>query len=354
MAAADEERAGTAAPLQRSVDVSVLVPVLNEGAHLEAAAAAMLGQEFAGRLEFIFVDGGSSDGSLQLLDELRQRDDRVRVLPNPHRRTPHALNIGLRAAGGEFVARMDAHTLYPPNYLAAGVARLRRGDVGWVSGPQLPHGTDPGSERTARALRSVLGSGGAGFRRSLEEEVEVDSGFTGVWYRETLLRFDGWDEAWVNDQDLELAARMRAAGERIVCIPAMAARYVPRSSLRALARQYRTYGEFRVKTARRHPSSLRRSQLLPPAVVAAVLTGLVAPGRIGAVARSAAAVYGATIGTAGLRARSGGLTDALALPAAWATMHLSYGAGFWIGCQRYGPPIEAAAALAGRSRTDSA
>ena len=49
-----------------------------------------------------------------------------------------ALNIGLENARGEFVARMDAHTLYPPDYLARGVERLRRGDVAWVSGPQLP------------------------------------------------------------------------------------------------------------------------------------------------------------------------------------------------------------------------
>src|SRR5207302_1552673 len=117
-----------------------------------------------GAIEFLFVDGGSRDGSRRILSELAAQDPRVRVLDNPARRTPHALNIGLLAARGEFIARMDAHTMYPSGYLAAGVARLRRGDVAWVSGPQIAVGTSPGSRRVARALSTSLGTGGARFR----------------------------------------------------------------------------------------------------------------------------------------------------------------------------------------------
>ena len=189
------------------VDVSVLIPVLNEEAHLRAASDAMLAQDFPGRAEFLFIDGGSEDASAAILGELAASDDRVRVLANPARRTPQALNIGLRAARGTFIARMDAHTLYPPRYLASGVERLRRDDCAWVSGPQLAVGVDPGSRLVARALGAALGKGGARFRDALEREHEVDSGFTGMWRRETLERHHGWDEEWLNDQDLELAAR---------------------------------------------------------------------------------------------------------------------------------------------------
>src|SRR6201996_4933514 len=262
-----------------SVDVSVLIPVLNEEAHLRSAAEAMLAQDFPGRAEFLFIDGGSADASVAILHDLAAADDRVRVLANPARRTPHALNIGLRAARGTFVARMDAHTLYPPRYLASGAERLRRGDCEWVSGPQLAVGADSGSRRVARALGASLGKGGARFRDALEREHEFDTGFTGMWYRETLERHEGWDEEWLNDQDLELAARIRKAGGRIVCIPEMAAQYVPRGTLRALARQYLTYGTYRVKTARRHPETLRRSQLLPPLVTLTAGAAVTAPWR---------------------------------------------------------------------------
>jgi glycosyltransferase involved in cell wall biosynthesis len=324
------------------VDVSVLIPVLNEEKHLRRAAEAMLAQDFPGRAEFLFIDGGSEDASVAILEELAAADDRIRILVNPARRTPQALNIGLRAARGTFIARMDAHTMYPARYLAAGVERLRRGGCDWVSGPQLAVGVDAGSRLVARALAASLGKGGARFRDALEREHEVDSGFTGMWYRETLERHAGWDEEWLNDQDLELAARIRKAGGRIVCIPEMAAEYVPRATLRALARQYATYGTYRVKTARRHPETLRRSQLLPPLVTLTAATACVAPsGRLRSLARAGVATYAGALAVSAARADHGTRTEAAALPAVWAVMHLSYGIGFVRGCARYGVPLDA-------------
>jgi succinoglycan biosynthesis protein ExoA len=331
------------------IDVSVLIPVLNEEDHLRTAATAMLAQDFPGEAEFLFIDGGSEDRSVAILGELAAHDPRIRVLSNPHRRTPHALNIGLRAARGEFVARMDAHTLYPERYLAAGVARLRQGGADWVSGPQLAVGTDPGSARVALGLSAALGKGGARFRDALTTEHEVDSGFTGVWRRDTLERHGGWDEEWVNDQDTELAARIRKEGGRIVCIPEMAAQYVPRSTLKALARQYLTYGTYRVKTARRHPETLRRSQLLPPLVTIAAAAAAVAPWRRARVAAQAAtlAYVIALVAAAARAGEDARPAEVTWLPAVWMTMHFSYGAGFLRGCARSGVPLTAIGQVSG-------
>lgn len=329
--------------LNDRVDVSVLVPVLNEEQHLRAAAEAMLSQEFDGEIEFLFIDGGSSDASPAVLAELAASDRRVRVLENPFRRTPHALNIGLRSARGEIVARMDAHTLYPVRYLAVGVERLRRGDVVSVSGPQIAVGASPGSRRIALALRTPMGTGGAGFRREMDAEMDVDTGFTGLWMRSTLTAQGGWDEEFVNDQDMELAARLRQAGGRIVCVPEMAASYIPRDTLSALARQYLRYGRYRVRTARRHPQSLRRSQLLPPALTLTSVAGVAGPSRmVGRAARTALAAYAVTLVASSARVAAGEADgETAALPVVWATMHLSYGLGFLLGCAEYGPPLAA-------------
>jgi succinoglycan biosynthesis protein ExoA len=337
------------------LDVSVLVPVLNEEGHLRDAAAAMLAQEFDGAIEYLFIDGGSSDASLEILAELAAADRRVRVLQNPARRTPHALNLGLRAAGGEFIVRMDAHTIYPARYIAAGVTRLKQGGAEWVSGPQLAVGTNPGSRLVARALTTSLGPGGAGFRRDLHEEIEVDTGFTGIWQRSTLLTQGGWDEDWVNDQDVELAARIRKAGGRIICIPAMAAEYVPRATLAALSRQYLTYGTYRAKTAGRHPESMRPSQLLPAALTLATLA-VAAPGarNVRRLARAGIGAYVAALASAAVRAgRDEAPAQAARLPLVWITMHLSYGAGFWRGCLRYGAPLPAILQASGLRRASS-
>lgn len=329
--------------------VSVLIPVLDEEADIREATLRMLAQDIEGEVEFLFLDGGSRDRTKTILQELAVDDPRIVLLDNPHRRTPHALNIGLRAARGEFVARMDAHTYYPPSYLRNGVERLRAGGVDWVAGPQLARGVDQGSRVIALALTTSLGSGGAAFRRETAEEFETDTGFTGVWRRETLEHHGGWDEEFVNDQDFELAARIRAEGGRIMCVPAMAAEYIPRRTLRALARQYWRYGFFRVRTIRKHPESMRRSHVLPPAVALALIGTVVGPRLVRRAARLGIGAYVlALLGLAAREERREPGRDSARLPVALAAMHIPYGFGFLWACMRLGPPVEALAGLARR------
>ncbi|MGH2965716.1 MAG: glycosyltransferase family 2 protein [Solirubrobacterales bacterium] len=330
--------------------MSVLTPTLNEEAHILETVRCLQSQRLDQDVEFLFMDGRSEDATRSMLQRLAADDPRIRIVDNPERGIPFALNIGLENARGEFVARMDAHTTYPPDYLARGVERLRRGDVAWVSGPQLPRGTGKWSRRIALALGTRLGIGGAAFRNA-RHELEVDAGYTGVWRRETLLRHGGWDQEWPINEDGELAARIREAGGRIVCIPEMAALYVPRDSLRTLARQYWRYGNYRAKTCRAHPESMRRSHLLPPALATAVPLALMGRSRV---ARVGVAAYAAALLATTVSRLGAGIRDACSLPAILATMHLSWGFGFLVGAGRFGPPLRAMLLLARkRSRKPS-
>jgi succinoglycan biosynthesis protein ExoA len=319
------------------MDLSVLVPVRNEAPGIRTAVETMLSQRFPGRVEFLFMDGCSEDGTRAILEEFAREDARIRVLDNPERGIPQALNIGLRQARGRFVARMDAHGLYPPDYLATGVRRLERGGAAYVTGQAVPHGVDPGSRRVSLALTSPLGAGGADFRRELAEETETDAGFTGLWRRETLERLGGWREDWFVNEDGELAARLRKDGGRIVCVPEMATLYVPRRTVRALARQYWRYGKYRAKTCRWHPESMRRSHALPPAVTLVVAAAVLAPPSFAAPFRVAAGGYAVVIVAESLRIalRSRTGREGVALPAVFAAMHLSWGAGFLVGSARF-------------------
>src|SRR3712207_3449117 len=108
-----------------AVDASILTPVCNEERPVREAVAALRDQDYAGSVEFLFMEGRSEDRTREILEELALEDPRIRVLDNPDRHTASALNIGLRAARGQYVARFDAHTSYPRGYLSAGIARLR-------------------------------------------------------------------------------------------------------------------------------------------------------------------------------------------------------------------------------------
>ncbi|MBA3263640.1 MAG: glycosyltransferase family 2 protein [Thermoleophilaceae bacterium] len=339
------------------VDVSVLTPVLNEEEHIREVAAKMLAQRFDGTIEFIFIDGPSEDRTSEILLELQRADPRVRILQNPRRSTPVSLNIGLAHARGAYIARMDAHTLYPEDYLARGVTRLRRGGADHVSGPQLARGDGTWSRRVALALETPLGRGGAQFRQAGASEIEVDSGFTGVWPRSVLEAHSGWDEDWHNDQDSELAARIRGSGGRILCLPEMGAQYIPRDSLSALARQYWRYGVYRAKTSGAHPESMRRSHLLAPSLALSLAAAILPLGRVRRLGRLAVALWcAAVVGVATAETRRGNnsevdptAADVATLPAVFGAMHLAWGFGFLVGCVRFGPPLRALAHTLRRS-----
>jgi succinoglycan biosynthesis protein ExoA len=327
-------------------DISVLIPVLNEAAHLRETVAAMQAQELDGlTMELLFVDGASQDDTKRILGELAQEDPRIRVLDNPDRTTARALNIALSAAHGRYLARMDAHSYFPPRYLALGVERLQRGDgVEQATGPMLPRGTGRWSRRVTLALGTRLGMGGSSKWEAVATEggepleIELDTGvFAGVFRRETVDRLGGWDDGFPVNQDSELAARIIADGGRIVCLSEMGSNYLPRDDLRALWRQYWRYGYYRAKTASRHPSSLRTSHLLPPALVITALAALVAPRGLRLAARAGVGCYATAVGVTSARAaRETTARVAAGLPAVFVTLHASWGLGFLAGTARFG------------------
>lgn len=355
-----QKRTASTVTSEDEVDVSVLVAVRDEEKLIRDTAEAMRAQEFDGRLEFLFIDGRSQDATPAILQELANEDPRIRLFENPKRGVRSGLNVGLEHARGRFVVQMEGHTYYPQRYIATAVDRLRRGDVDYVSGSLIPLGVDPWSRRIALALNSWLGRGGSrkwsdhregGSNGTEVSETELDTGvFCGAWRRSTLEAHGGWDEGWPVNGDSELAARILEAGGKIVSLPELGARYVPRSSLPALARQYFRYGYYRVKTARRHPGSLRRSHFLPPGLSLTVPAAVVLPQPLRGVAWLGLGSYIVLLIVAAVRSGADRLTDAAALPLVYATMHLSWGFGFLAGCLRFGPPMRALGRLVRASR----
>jgi glycosyltransferase involved in cell wall biosynthesis len=340
------------------VDASVLIPVLNEERFIRDTVAAMQAQRFDGSVEFLFMDGRSEDRTKPILEELALEDARIRVFDNPGRSSTAGLNVGLRNARGDYIVRMDAHTFYPEDYIARGVERLRRGDVVWVAGPQVPYGTGKWSRRVALALGTWLGTGGsarwggASENGSQPEERELDTGvFAGLWLRATVEEHGGWDEGWPINQDSELAARILRSGGRIVSLPELGARYVPRDSLRGLARQYWRYGNYRAKTASRHPESLDPRHLFAPAFACAVIGSVALPRPLRTVARAGVGAYAAAVAAASANALADAEEpgDAAALPVVFVVMHGAWGFGYLAGSVRFGPPLAALARMARRA-----
>ena len=335
------------------MDVSVLIPVLNEERHIRESVEAMLAQRFDGEIEYLFMDGASEDRTKAILEEMAADDHRIRVLDNPQRRTTFGLNIGLENARGDYVVRMDAHTNYPAEYVAKGVERLARGDgVEWVTGPQIPHGTGKWSRRVALALRSWFGAGGSS-KWEAEEEKDIDTGvFTGVWRRATLDEYGGWDDGWPVNQDSELAARFFERGSRIVCMPELGALYTPRDSLEKLGQAVLALRLLPREDEPRAPGEHAPLGRVPARAGArAGRRRARAPRPLRQLSRAAVLAWAVgVIAASAPTARKDGPAEGAGLAAVFATMHLSWGAGFLRGCMAFGPPLAALARIAGLRR----
>ncbi|MEA2327720.1 MAG: hypothetical protein QOE68_2679 [Thermoanaerobaculia bacterium] len=103
--------------------VSVLLPVWNGEAFLGEAMESMLRQTFSS-FELIVIDDGSTDRTAAIAERFASLDSRVRVLRRAHEGFSPALNAGLAAARGEYVARMDADDISLPQRLEKQVAYL--------------------------------------------------------------------------------------------------------------------------------------------------------------------------------------------------------------------------------------
>jgi glycosyltransferase involved in cell wall biosynthesis len=247
--------------------VSVVMPVRNEAALMADSLGAVLAQDYpADRMEVIVVDGNSTDGTRQALEELQRSERRLILLFNPAQIVPAALNIGIVAARGEIVIRVDAHTVIAPDYVEKCVKYLKRGDAQNVGGLMRPVGRTYFGFSVALATSSPFGIGGSKFHYS-EKEQFSDTVYLGAYRREVFDRIGLFDEEFVCNQDYELNYRLRAAGGRILCTPQIRSTYFCRESPRALFRQYFYYGFWKVRTLAKHPRSLRIRQLVAPAFV---------------------------------------------------------------------------------------
>lgn len=103
--------------------VSVVMSVKNGEPYLADAIESILGQTFK-NLTFVIVEDGSDDGSERILKDFAGRDRRVRVLKGESRGLTAGLNLALRYANTEYIARMDADDLAYPERLAEEVAYL--------------------------------------------------------------------------------------------------------------------------------------------------------------------------------------------------------------------------------------
>lgn len=263
------------APLSASPGISVILPVLNEQAHLEDSIRAILSQKYLGNIEVILALGPSRDLTNEIAAGLAAEDSRITLVDNPSGRTAAGLNLALNASTQEIVVRVDAHAEIPDNYLAIVVETLRDSGAVNVGGVMGAEGVTFFEAAVAAAMCSPFGVGGSRFHIGGNPGY-VDTVYLGAFIRQAVLEAGGFDERFIRAQDWELNYRLRQNGGKIYFDPRLHVTYRPRPNLRRLAKQYFEYGRWRRVIARKYPETINYRYLAPPLALMGTVLSLIA------------------------------------------------------------------------------
>lgn len=315
--------------------VSIVIPCRKEEAFIGRCLDSILANDYPkDRLEILVVDGMSEDGTRTTVQDFARKYGLIRLLDNPKKITPAALNVGIAHAKGDIIMRMDAHNTYEPHYISALVGWLEKTQADNVGGlfVTIPATRTFMAEAIARALAHPFGVGNAYFRIGVKAPRWVDTVPFGCYRREVFDRIGMFDEELIRNQDDELNLRLIRQGGRILLIPDIISYYHARASLSKVWRMYYQYGYFKPLVIRKIGGIMTVRQVIPALfVLSLLLSGALAPwtvyGRwaLGAlVVAYMAADLGASIGV-GIRY---GVRCALAIPIVFPVLHVSYGLGF--------------------------
>jgi succinoglycan biosynthesis protein ExoA len=312
-------------------DVLAVIPVLNEASHIETCLRDLLaGDDRLADVLFVVADGGSTDGTPDLVRELMKVYPNLRLVENPARLQSAAVNLVARRFSEDrrVLVRCDAHALYPPGYVMTVADSLVRHGVESLVTPMDAIGQTCFQKANALIVDTPLGSGGSAHRGGRRSGF-VDTGHHAGFDLRSFLEIGGYDETFSHNEDAEYDRRLRATSGRIFLDAEIRLQYFPRSGARALARQYYNYGRGRARTLLKHRDVPRARQMIPPFVLLVCCLSLaIAP--LWPWSLSAPAGYVAALSCASIwgALKLGSLCGLFAGPAS-GIMHMAWAAGFF-------------------------
>lgn len=309
---------------------AIVMPAFNEELYIAAAINSLLQPQEPRDYELLVLDGGSSDRTPAIVQELAKLNPRIKLIHNTRRTQSAAMNIAASICDprATVLVRADCHASYPPHFVSDCVATLRETASSSVVVSMRAVGRSPLQKIFAAAQNSRLGNGGSAHRRQSQSGY-VDHGHHAAFDRQAFLSLGGYDETVQYNEDAEFDARLVASGRRIYHDGRLLIDYYPRTSFPSLARQYFRHGKGRANTLLKHKMRPKLRQMLPVFVLLASVIALAAYPFIGSIALLVPAGYILVCMAWGayLAAECRQPSFLLIGPAA-ITMHMSWAAGF--------------------------
>lgn len=250
--------------------ISIVCPVYNEEEHISELLRFCL-EAAPAEKEIILIDGHSTDATCTIIEQYCRQYSNIKLLHNPHRYVPYALNIGIRQASGNIIVRLDAHTSYAPDYFENIIAVFNHTNADIVGGPMRIAKGNKVQNAIGYATSTVFGIGNSSFHFEGFEGY-TNSVYLGAWKKEIFRTTGLFDEAFVRNQDDEFNYRARQHHFSIYQSPAIRGYYHPRKTCKALFSQYFQYGHYKPMVLSKVKSGVRLSHLVPAIFVLYLIT----------------------------------------------------------------------------------
>lgn len=258
-------------------NISVVIPCYNEERFIDKVLNNLADQYDSKHYEIIIVEGMSNDRTREVIASFcHQRPDlNIRVLDNPDRQIPKALNLGIAAAQGEIIARMDAHAVASPGYIRRCADVLRKTGAGVVG---MPCRVCPGDETLlaqaiALGVSNKFGIGDAKYRLQDDSESDesVDTVAFGFFRKAIWQQIGGFNEELLTNEDYDFNYRVRHIGKEVILGRTEHCDYFARNTLKGLAKQYWRYGSWKARMVLLNPQSIKLRHLVAPVFVISML-----------------------------------------------------------------------------------
>lgn len=311
--------------------VLVVIPTLNEARHI-GGILQRLSEDLPAdlRTTFVVADGGSTDGTVGLVEAVAAERADVHLLHNPRRLQSAAVNLAVERFGDgmDVLVRCDAHGAYPAGFVRQLVATIQRERSDSVVIPMDSTGGACLQKAVAWVSNTPVGTGGSAHRGGRVSGY-VDHGHHAAFRIDSFRRVGGYDETYSHNEDAEYDCRLRGVGGRIFLDAEIRQEYFPRDTLRGMWKQYFNYGVGRSRTVRRHPTSIRLRQLALPVHLVFATLSLIAGVAIHPVMAAWPVLYTAILAATGvmLALKHRSICGLLAAPAAF-VMHTAWSLGF--------------------------
>lgn len=245
--------------------LTICFPVYNEARFIDSLIRSVIGT-FPLDKEIVLIDGGSTDGTLEIIRQWQEKHHNIKLVNNEARYVSPGFNLAFHQTQSDYIALMGAHAEYPDNYFQKGLSILRSGEADAVGGPLVQKGKTWKARVIAFCMSSKFGVGDTEFRTSKKRSY-VDSVAMAIYNRKVFDKVGLLDEAMVRNQDDEFHYRLNHHGFKIMMEPEMECVYYVREDLAALWKQYYYYGLYKPMVLKKIRSGIRIRHLVPAGFV---------------------------------------------------------------------------------------